>query len=147
MVCTLLLLLEVVEFGIVIDGANRSMRTFHWIRRATLNLTLLAITLGFPATQALGVEILNVSYDPTRELYQELNPVFEAYWKEKTGQDVTVRQSHGGAGKQARAVINGLEADVVTLALAFDIGAIHSKAGLESAYRRMSSSTDSRLNP
>ncbi|MFO7301226.1 MAG: sulfate ABC transporter substrate-binding protein [Acidobacteriota bacterium] len=69
-------------------------------------------------------EILNVSYDPTRELYQDFNQAFVAEWKRRTGQDVTVRQSHGGAGAQARAVIDGLEADVVTLALAYDIDAI-----------------------
>jgi sulfate/thiosulfate-binding protein len=69
-------------------------------------------------------EILNVSYDPTRELYQEVNAAFGADWKTRTGQDIHIRQSHGGAGAQARAVIDGLEADVVTLALAYDIDAI-----------------------
>jgi sulfate transport system substrate-binding protein len=68
--------------------------------------------------------MLNVSYDPTRELYQELNAAFRADWKAKTGKDLEVQQSHGGSGKQARAVIDGLEADVVTLALAYDIDAI-----------------------
>jgi ABC-type sulfate transport system substrate-binding protein len=67
---------------------------------------------------------LNVSYDPTRELYQDYNAAFAKYWKAKTGDNVTVKQSHGGSGKQARAVIDGLEADVVTLALAYDIDAI-----------------------
>ncbi|MEK5323607.1 sulfate ABC transporter substrate-binding protein [Aeribacillus sp. FSL M8-0254] len=71
-----------------------------------------------------AVELLNVSYDPTRELYQDFNKAFASYWKEKTGQDVTIKQSHGGSGKQARSVIDGLEADVVTLALAYDIDAI-----------------------
>ncbi|MBN2105701.1 sulfate ABC transporter substrate-binding protein [bacterium] len=70
-------------------------------------------------------ELLNVSYDPTRELYKDFNQVFQTYWKEKTGQDIVIQQSHGGAGKQARAVIEGLEADVVTLALAYDIDAMH----------------------
>ena len=70
------------------------------------------------------IEILNVSYDPTRELYEAINPMFAAHWKEQTGQDVTVNMSHGGAGKQARAVIDGLDADVVTLALAYDIDEI-----------------------
>ncbi|MDX9740579.1 MAG: sulfate ABC transporter substrate-binding protein [Gammaproteobacteria bacterium] len=79
---------------------------------------------------AASVDLLNVSYDPTRELYADYNKAFAAHWKEKSGQDVHVRQSHGGAGKQARAVIDGLEADVVTLALAYDIDAIHEKAGL-----------------
>ncbi|HRK34152.1 MAG TPA: sulfate ABC transporter substrate-binding protein, partial [Candidatus Hydrogenedentes bacterium] len=73
------------------------------------------------------VELLNVSYDPTRELYEEYNAAFAAHWKAEKGQDVTINQSHGGAGKQARAVIDGLEADVVTLALAYDIDAIAEK--------------------
>lgn len=76
---------------------------------------------------AHGAELLNVSYDPTRELYAEYNTAFAKYWKAKTGQDITVQQSHGGSGKQARAVIDGLEADVVTLALAYDIDAIAEK--------------------
>lgn len=70
------------------------------------------------------LELLNVSYDPTREFYEQYNPLFIKHWKEKSGQDVTIRQAHGGSGKQARAVIDGLEADVVTLALAADIDAI-----------------------
>lgn len=74
------------------------------------------------------VTLLNVSYDPTREFYQEFNGSFAAYWKQRTGQTVTVDQSHGGSGKQARAVIDGLEADIVTLALAYDIDAIADKA-------------------
>lgn len=74
--------------------------------------------------KAKSIELLNVSYDPTRELYQEFNKEFATYWKEKTGQTVTVNQSHGGSGSQARSVIDGLEADVVTLALAYDIDAI-----------------------
>lgn len=74
-------------------------------------------------------ELLNVSYDPTREFYQDYNSLFAQYWKEKTGQDIRIKASHGGSGKQARAVIDGLEADVVTLALAYDIDQI-AKAGL-----------------
>jgi sulfate transport system substrate-binding protein len=74
--------------------------------------------------------LLNVSYDPTRELYQDFNSAFSKYWKSKTGQDVKINQSHGGSGKQARSVIDGLEADVVTLALAYDIDAISAKSGL-----------------
>jgi sulfate transport system substrate-binding protein len=85
-----------------------------------------AADTGSPA----AVEMLNVSYDPTRELYQDYNAEFARHWREQTGQTVTVKQSHGGAGKQARAVIDGLEADVVTLALAYDIDAIAEKAGL-----------------
>ena len=74
-----------------------------------------------------GAELLNVSYDPTRELYTAYNAAFAKYWKTKTGQDVTINQSHGGSGKQARAVIDGLEADVVTLALAYDIDVLAQK--------------------
>ena len=86
---------------------------------------------GGGKAKAVGsVTLLNVSYDPTRELYQEFNAAFAEHWKAKTGQTVTVKQSHGGSGKQARAVIDGLGADVVTLALAYDIDAIHEKAGL-----------------
>ncbi len=77
-----------------------------------------------------SVELLNVSYDPTRELYAEFNPAFAAYWKAKTGDDVTIKQSHGGSGKQARSVIDGLPADVVTLALAADIDALYENAKL-----------------
>ncbi len=80
------------------------------------------------AVSQKSVTLLNVSYDPTRELYQDYNIAFARYWKAKTGQDVTINQSHGGSGKQARSVIDGLPADVVTLALAYDIDAI-SKSG------------------
>jgi sulfate transport system substrate-binding protein len=76
------------------------------------------------------VTLLNVSYDPTRELYEDYNRAFAAFWKGKTGQDVTIRQSHGGSGKQARSVIDGLGADVVTLALAYDIDQIAEKGAL-----------------
>ena len=79
-----------------------------------------------------SVELLNVSYDPTRELYKEYNEKFAEYWKEEKGQDVTIKQSHGGSGSQARAVIDGLEADVVTLALAYDIDAIADQKLLDS---------------
>ena len=91
-----------------------------------------ALLLAFTAfaAQAKEVELLNVSYDPTREFYREVNEAFAADWKTKTGDDVRVQASHGGSGKQARAVIDGLEADVVTLALAFDIDAIAEKAKL-----------------
>jgi sulfate transport system substrate-binding protein len=90
-----------------------------------------ALALTNPLTaSAKDVALLNVSYDPTRELYVDFNEAFARYWKEKTGDTVTISQSHGGAGKQARAVIDGLEADVVTLALAYDIDAIAEKANL-----------------
>ena len=80
--------------------------------------------------QAADVTLLNASYDPTRELYQDSNSAFAKKWKEKKGQNLIIKQSHGGSGKQARAVIDGLDADVVTLALAYDIDAISEKAGL-----------------
>ena len=82
------------------------------------------------AAQAGAAELLNVSYDPTREFYQDYDAQFVAYWKAKTGDKVSIKQSHGGSGKQARSVIDGLEADVVTLALAYDIDAIVEHAGL-----------------
>jgi sulfate transport system substrate-binding protein len=85
------------------------------------------------AQQPAAVTLLNVSYDPTRELYKEVNERFARQWRERTGQEVTVQMSHGGSGSQARAVIDGLEADVVTLALAADIDAIHQKGGLLAA--------------
>jgi sulfate/thiosulfate-binding protein len=98
------------------------------------SFALLAFLSGAGRFQAQGapkpVTLLNVSYDPTRELYEDFNKQFATYWKGKTGQDVTIRQSHGGSGKQARSVIDGLEADVVTLALAYDIDQISEKAGL-----------------
>lgn len=85
-------------------------------------LLVSALTLSISAWA--GSELLNVSYDPTRELYADFNPAFGKYWKAKTGDDVNFKQSHGGSGKQARSVIEGLDADVVTLALANDIDAI-----------------------
>ena len=102
------------------------------IRNKTLLLVLIVSLVGalVPSVWPQGsLTLLNVSYDPTRELYQDFNAAFSKYWKAKTGQSVTVRQSHGGSGKQARAVIDGLRADVVTLALAYDVDAI-AKAGL-----------------
>ncbi|MGH6937575.1 sulfate ABC transporter substrate-binding protein [Hypericibacter sp.] len=99
------------------------------------------LSLAFAATVAAGLagvttaahaetKLLNVSYDPTRELYKAYNDLFAKYWKAQTGEDVTIDTSNGGSGKQARAVIDGLEADVVTLALAYDIDAIADKSGL-----------------
>lgn len=103
------------------------MRRLTWISIAAA----LALALGAYAGAAPSpTTILNVSYDPTRELYDDYNAVFAQYWKKKTGQVVTVQQSNGGSGKQARAVIDGLQADVVTLALAYDIDAISDKAKL-----------------
>ncbi|BBQ29038.1 sulfate ABC transporter substrate-binding protein [Aeromonas caviae] len=91
-------------------------------------LTVLSL-LALGQVQAAEVRLLNVSYDPTRELFQEYNSAFAKEWKAKTGDDVVVSQSHGGSGKQARAVVDGLEADVVSLALAYDVDAV-AKAGL-----------------
>src|SRR5437773_11977556 len=88
---------------------------------SALALTIFVLSLANPLTAWAGVALLNVSYDPTRELYQEINAAFAKHWKTKTGEAITIQQSHGGSGKQARAVIDGLEADVVTLALAYDI--------------------------
>ena len=107
------------------------MPTPHRIATLGAVALALALTTTSAVTRAQGgsVTILNVSYDPTRELYREFNAAFATYWKKKTGQTVTVRASHGGSGSQARAVIDGLEADVVTLALAFDVDAI-ANAGL-----------------
>jgi sulfate transport system substrate-binding protein len=93
-------------------------------------LVALALAGVAPAPAQKPVTLLNVSYDPTRELYQDYNAAFVRYWKEKTGQDVTIRQSHAGSGSQARAVIDGLGADVVTLALAGDIDQISARSGL-----------------
>ena len=89
-----------------------------------------ALTLAaLPSTAQQPVTLLNVSYDPTRELYVEFNQAFAKYWKGKTGQDVSIKQSHGGSGKQARSVIDGLDADVVTLGLAGDIDALANNGG------------------
>ena len=97
-----------------------------------LRHTVLALALGAASLAALArdITLLNVSYDPTREFYVDFNKAFAAHWKAKTGDNVVVRQSHGGSGKQARSVIDGLEADVVTLALAHDIDELAGKPGL-----------------
>jgi len=97
------------------------------MKRLLLPLILAAIA-ALPAG-AKDVKLLNVSYDPTRELYEQYNKIFADYWQKKTGDSVEVEQSHGGSGKQAQAVINGLGADVVTLALAYDIDSISQKSG------------------
>jgi len=111
---------------------RRSLKGCPTLLSLTLALAGLSACSGGHATngRAPVVHLLNVSYDPTRELYQEFNKAFAADWKAKTGQDVEIEQSHGGSGKQARAVIDGLQADVVTLGLAYDIDAIADKAHL-----------------
>lgn len=100
----------------------------YFISRATLFAVLFTTILSGPAFS--DTKLLNVSYDPTRELYKEFNEAFAVYWKKETGEDVTIEASHGGSGKQARAVIDGLEADIVTLALAYDIDEIAAKGDL-----------------
>ncbi len=102
-------------------------------RLLTVVFILLSLLLAGNTWSAKKITLLNVSYDPTREFYEEYNGVFAAYWKEKTGEEITINQSHGGSGKQARAVIDGLEADVVTLALGYDIDSIAEKSNFLSA--------------
>lgn len=100
------------------------------MRFSTLKLGVVAALISITAVHASAKDFLNVSYDPTRELYEDFNKQFGQYWKSRTGQDINFKQSHGGSGKQARAVIDGLDADVVTLALAADIDAIADKTSL-----------------
>ena len=102
------------------------------IRRVGYKLLTAAVALGISISTwaQTAVSLLNVSYDPTRELYQEINASFAALWEAKAKEKITIKQSHGGSGKQARAVIDGLEADVVTLALAYDIDEIAERAKL-----------------
>ena len=89
--------------------------------------TALWVLVAAGTAHAAESSLLNVSYDPTRELYQDFNKAFAAHWKSKSGEELKIKQSHGGSGKQARAVIDGLQADVVTLALAYDIDEIASR--------------------
>jgi sulfate transport system substrate-binding protein len=100
------------------------------MNRSTLTALTLMVALFSGASHAAEIKLLNVSYDPTRELYQDYNTAFAKYWKAKTGDDVSISASHGGSGKQARAIIDGLEADVATLALAADIDALATKSDL-----------------
>ena len=109
------------------------------MKRVKFTTTLAAIALALTtagAALAADVTLLNVSYDPTRELYTDYNNAFAQYWQKKAGQKVTIKQSHGGSGKQARAVIDGLEADVVTLALAYDIDAIAEKGLVKPGWQK-----------
>lgn len=119
----------------------------HEAGRAGRSRKLIA-ALAFGAAAALGVlgaaaqaqaadtTLLNVSYDPTRELYQDVNQAFAKEWKAKTGETVTFKQSHGGSGAQARSVLDGLQADVVTLALAYDIDAIANKGLIDKGWQK-----------
>lgn len=103
------------------------------MKTLSLSLSLLIATLALfnpISASAKDVTLLNVSYDPTRELYVDFNAAFAKHWKVKTGDTVTVKQSHGGSGKQARAIVDGLEADVATLALAYDVDQLYEKAKL-----------------
>lgn len=101
------------------------------MKKTFLKTATLAAAVALTGTAvAKNIEILNVSYDPTREFYVEFNEAFAKHWKEKTGDTVTINQSHGGSSKQARAIIDGLEADVATLALAADIDALHKNGNL-----------------
>src|SRR6185437_7508320 len=98
---------------------------------ATVGALAARFVLGGRAdAEGKTITLLNVSYDPTRELYKDINAAFQTYWKGKTGETLDIKQSHGGSGKQARAVIDGLQADVVTLALAGDIDEIAARAKL-----------------
>jgi sulfate/thiosulfate transport system substrate-binding protein len=110
---------EMIEFN-----GRHTRREYFWFA------LVLLIILVSAAARAATTQLLNVSYDPTRELYEDYNKAFAAYWKGRTGDTVVVNQSHGGSGKQARSVIEGLEADVVTLALAYDIDALAAQGGL-----------------
>src|SRR5207245_1392249 len=111
-------------------GAGRK-RSWQVLRTTLIGSVVIAALTSctHPAPVQADKTLLNVSYDPTRELYQDFNQAFARYWKKKTGEKVTIRQSHGGSGKQARSVIDGLEADVVTLGLGYDVEAVQ-KAGL-----------------
>ena len=102
------------------------------MKKSLLAIALLSAIYGItaPTAYAKDVNLLNVSYDPTREFYQDFNKAFAAFWKTKTGDVVTVKTSHGGSGKQARAIIDGLDADVATLALAYDVDQLQEKAKL-----------------
>ncbi len=91
----------------------------------------ITLLLASASVLAKDIQLLNVSYDPTRELYEQYNKAFSAHWKQETGDNVVIRQSHGGSGKQATSVINGIEADVVTLALAYDVDAIAERGRID----------------
>ncbi len=110
---------------VVKSGARWAVASVYAVLSAVLMLLLAN------SAWAKEVQILNVSYDPTRELYQQYDKAFSEYWHQKTGDDVKIRQSHGGSGKQATSVINGLQADVVTLALAYDVDAIAERGRID----------------
>src|SRR5688572_25268098 len=101
-----------------------------------LFIALAILLLAILNVSAKEIALLNVSYDPTRELYDEVNQLFAAEYHRKTGQEINLRQSHGGSGKQARSVIDGLQADVVTLALAYDIDAIAARKLIDKSWQK-----------
>jgi sulfate transport system substrate-binding protein len=109
---------------------KKSLATWVMPRLLLTGLAVMAFLLSGQSAQAREITLLNVSYDPTRELYQDYNAVFSKYWQDKTGDTVKILQSHGGSGKQSRAVIDGLDADVVTLGLAYDIDSIAEQSHL-----------------
>jgi sulfate/thiosulfate-binding protein len=111
-------------------GDTQKMKWDDRNKLGGLSLALLLLGSLLGTAQAASYKLLNVSYDPTREFYEEYNKAFATYWKAKGGDDVSINQSHGGSGKQARSVIDGLEADVVTLALAYDIDSLAREAQL-----------------
>lgn len=130
----------------VIDLSRGTVRVFGEIEMSLIHriwsvaaVAMFVVIAGSVAIGQNSVTILNVSYDPTRELYQEINAAFAKSWKTKTGQELSIRQSHGGSSKQSRSVIDGLQADVVTLALGYDIDAIaqHSKLLSSNWQRRL----------
>jgi len=106
------------------------------IRKFSLLALALAATFKLSPALAADLTLLNVSYDPTRELYQDFNKAFAKEWKSKTGDKLTIKQSHGGSGKQARAVVDGLDADVVTLALAYDIDAVAERGAVAKDWQK-----------
>jgi sulfate transport system substrate-binding protein len=106
------------------------MQSKNWLLRGLIAAAAAVVVFGSSVASAAQVTLLNVSYDPTREFYVDYNAAFAKYWKAKTGNDVKVNQSHGGSGMQARSVIDGLQADVVTLALAADIDAVAAQGKL-----------------
>ncbi len=108
---------------------KRGMKVLTGMVTLGAAVAVVAVRPGPARADATQVKLLNVSYDPTRELYQDVNQAFGKQWQKQTGQTVTISQSHGGSGKQARSVIDGLDADVVTLGLAYDIDAIAEKSG------------------
>jgi sulfate transport system substrate-binding protein len=106
------------------------MSTYRFLKALAAPALLAVMLVSSPTLHAETKTLLNVSYDPTRELYDDYNKAFAQYWKKKSGKDISIRQSHGGSGKQARTVIDGLPADVVTLALAYDIDALATQGKL-----------------